>query len=297
MAKLSSIFTFVILSYTFVLPSCLTVNDSLTVNGRQTKHTNFPSTTTHFSSTKTSSRINHGLQLTNNTRKHGLEQEGDGKTKGDSTNVLRKRTMDRRLSLKNLVHIRSFPKPRKPFQIRASSPFVRSRLSSLRSSTFKPIHIYGSVPFQTFLSALSKSRGQGSSPPPVNRAYTAPSYPQVSQEGQDGQGEGGVGSSVRGEVGQFGGIADKALVPRQYPVPQAMPMEAQGNFPMFLNAPNPMSQPFPMRGDFPMLPPGNMPYFDQPHNYRVGHHTAHHHSHHKGKSGGYKYIVDMCFYM
>ena len=269
MAKRSSIFTFVIL-YTFVIPSCL----RLTVNGRQTKHTNHTtSATTHLSSTKTSSRINYGLQLRNNTRKHGLEQDRDGITKENSTNVLRKRTMDRRLSLKNLVHFRSFPKPQKPFQIRASSPFVRSRLSSLRSSTFKPIHIYGSVPFQTFLSALSKSRGQGSSPPPVNRAYAAPSYPQVSQEDQ---GAGGVGPSVRGEVGQFGGM------PRQYRVPQAMPMEAQGNFPMFLNAPNPMSQPFPMGGDFPMLPPGNMPYLDQPHGYPVGHHTVHHHSHHKG---------------
>lgn len=269
MAKLSPIFTFVILC-TVVFPSCL----RLTVHGGQTKHINSTSTKTHHSSAKTPAKIHHELQ-----------QEPAGKTKENSTNVVRKRTMNTGHSLKNPVHFRSFPKSQKPVQIPASSPFVRSRLSSLRSSRFKPIHIYGSVPFQTFLSALSKSRGQGSPSPPVNRPYTAPSYTQASQEGQAA---GVVGSSVRGEVGQFGATADKPLVPRQYPVPRAMPVETQGNFPpMFFNAPDPMSQPFPIEGDFPMVP-GNMPYMDQPleqpQEYPVEHHAIHHHAmHRKGK--------------
>lgn len=255
--------------YIVVFVSCLLMNRS-DVHGNNATYANHATGMTNSSPKHTTN-----MNLSFHINKDGgtVRQVQRQQNTQNSKNELRKRTMEEnaRLSLKKLVHIRSFPRPLKPHEIRAKSPFVRSRLSSLRSSTFKPIHIYGSVPFKTFLSALSQSSGQGNSASPDGRTYATPAFPRVSQEA----------INMQGGATQMGLMQDKTMVPRQYPVPDTVPQDAAENLPMFADGPGPMINPGSLHGIIPAYPE-NMPYFIEPEGYHVDRHTVHHHLHRKG---------------
>ena len=193
------------------------------------------------------------------------------KTKNTTNNVL-KRTMKEgtEISLKNTVNLPSFRRPLKLLRLKTANPLVRSRLTSLRSSTFKPIHIYGSVPFKTFLTALSKSNSQGAAvPTPALQS----AIPQVAQTSSN--------VPIESQLSQ-----DKALQARQFlsSGPMPLPVGPQGGMPMFLGGPEGGFNGPPLEGPMPMSPPEDMASF---YGYPVGyqdHHSVHHHLHRKGKT-------------
>ena len=187
-----------------------------------------------------------------------------GQTK-NTTNKLLKRTMKEgtRFVGKNMVTSGQARRPLRILRLKTASPFARSSLTSLRSSTFKPIHIYGSVPFKTFLTALSKSRGQET---PVPTPALQSDVPQVGQSSSNVPVESPL-------------LQAKALQNRQFLPPGAMavPLGPQGNVPVpgFGGAPLP--------GAMPMLPRGDMArFYNYPFEYNH-HHVVHHNLHHKGR--------------
>lgn len=274
MANISDTISFGLLLIVVFL-SYLCVNRSA-VSGIRLKHSNL---TKELRSPRGDiTKINNEFKMNNTSKDKGSRRQVQSRIIHNKTNELRKRTMkgDTRLSLKSLVNRRAFAKALKSRRLQASSPLVRSRLSSLRSSTFKPIHIYGSVPFKTFLTALSKSPAQGNAASPVNRAYGASSLPQGTQEP----------SSMPQDATPGGLMQDKPMDLRQFPIPNGMPvpvplpMEGQGNFPMFSDGPGPMMYPGPFQGGVPVYPE-NIPLFNNPEAYHMDHHGVHHNLHHK----------------
>ena len=187
-------------------------------------------------------------------------------TARNTTNSVLKRTVKKGIVLKNMLTSSSPRRPLKLLRLKTASPFTRSGLTSLRSSTFKPIHIYGSVPFKTFLSALSKSNGQGAvAPTPALQS----DVPQTS-------------SNVPVESPL---LQAKALQARQFLSPGSMPLpvQPQGGVPMFLQTPGGGFNGVPLEGPMPMFPQENMANF---YGYPMGyndHHNLHHHLHRKGK--------------
>jgi hypothetical protein len=214
---------------------------------------------------KNLSNIKNAKQDGGNTR-----QVLTNKTK-NSTNTALKRTMKEgaRIALKNTVNLPSLRRPLKLLRLKTANPRVRSRLTSLRSSTFRPIHIYGSVPFKTFLTALSKSNSQGvAGPTPAVQSQV----PQVGQTLPNMPME-----------SQLSGA--KALQARQFLSPGAMglPVAPQGGMPMLLGGAGGGFNGAPLDGAMPMLPPEDMASF---YGYPVGyhdHHSVNHHLHRKGK--------------
>ena len=249
------------------------------VQGKLTK-TNGKSTNEH----KAKIELHHGrlkgqISFKNVSKIYGSVQNGDSlvrqvssdKTKNTTNNFL-KRTMGEgtRIALKNMASSVSFRRPLKVLRLKTASPSVRSRLTSLRSSTFKPIHIYGSVPFKTFLSALSKTNGQGTTAPtpalqsdvPQVAGQSSPSLP--------------LGSPM---------LQEKALQNRQLLSPRAMPVPigSPGGAAMFFKTPVGGFNEIPLGGALPLLPQADMAgYFGYPVGYH-DHHTIHHHLHRKGK--------------
>ena len=204
------------------------------------------------------------------------------KTKNTTNNVL-KRTMKEGtgIALKNTVNLPSFRRPLKVLRLKTANPFARSRLTSLRSSTFKPIHIYGSVPFKTFLSALSKSNSPGPvGPTPAlqsdvpQAAQTSPNVPMESPLSQA-----------------------KALQARQLLTPGEMPLPIgpQGGVPMFMGGPVGGFNGPPLEESMPMLPQEDMASF---YGYPVGyhdHHSVHHHLHRKGMDTNPSLEIDLTY--
>lgn len=200
-----------------------------------------------------------------NARQHGgrIRQVLHGETKNTTSNLL-KRTMKAGTAfvVKNMATSGPTKRPLRILRLKTASPFARSSLTSLRSSTFKPIHIYGSVPFKTFLTALSKSRGQET---PVPTPALQSDVPQVAQSSSNVPVESPI-------------LQAKALQSRQLLPPGAMPVPLgpQGGVPVpgFGGAPLP--------GAMPMLPQGDMARF---YNYPFRYHQHHdvHHLHHKGE--------------
>ena len=169
---------------------------------------------------------------------------------------------------KNMINSVPLRRPLKLLPVKTVSPVGRSRLTSLRSSTFKPIHIYGSVPFKTFLSALSKSNGQdtGTSTP----GYGSP-VPQAP--------EGASNEPVESPQAEL--LRERALQARQFPGLGPVPIGPQGNVPMMMDGPRGPFNDVPLGGAVPLFPPGGMAsYFGNP----LGFHHAHHRLHRKGKA-------------
>ncbi|XP_028405801.1 fibropellin-1-like [Dendronephthya gigantea] len=188
----------------------------------------------------------------------------------NATNDVLKRTMAEQtsLALNNMASGVSLRRPLKVLQLKTASPSVRSRLTSLRSTTFKPIHIYGSVPFKTFLSALSKTNGQ------ENTAPTPALQSEVPQVAGQSSPHLPLGSPLSQE---------KALQNRQFLSPGAMPVPIgpQGGAPMLLQAPLGGFQGMPLEGGLPVVPQANLAgYFGYPVGYHE-HQTTHHHLHRK----------------
>lgn len=239
--------------------SCLVLSTAQETNGTRKSKT---TTELHRS------RLKEALVTKNKSNLNNARQDGgrtrqvlNGETRNTTNNLL-KRTMKQGAAgfvVKNMVTSGPARRPLKLLRLKTASPFARSRLTSLRSSTFKPIHIYGSVPFKTFLTALSKSRGEEAAvPTPALQS----DEPQVAQS-----------SPVESPL-----LQAKALQTRQLLPPGAMPvpMGPQGAVPGFGGPPLP--------GTMPMLPPGDMARF---YNYPLGYHhhhgDLHHHLYHKGK--------------
>ena len=201
-------------------------------------------------------------------------------TRNSTTNNELKRTMKvgSKIALKNTVNSAPFRRPLRLLRLKTASPFVRSRLTSLRSSTFKPIHIYGSVPFKTFLTALSKSNGQGMTAPTpalqsdVPQVASAPNMPAESPL-----------------------LQTKALQSRPLPSPGGIPvpLEPQGGMPMFLPGAGGGPGGLPLEGPMPMIPQADMAnFYGFPQGYHE-HHTINHHLHRKGKIINMKTKLDL----
>lgn len=200
-------------------------------------------------------------------RNESIVRNGVKNTSHNSSDILLKRTMNygvvkngANFALHNL----------KPLRLKTASSTARSRLAMLHSSTFKPIHIYGSVPFKTFLTALSKSNGQSFNP------SLQPNTHVIRQ------------TSLRPLPGV------KPLQGRHFLTPGVnnIRMMQQETVPLFQGRAPPISLPAqlvggPLQGDLPAFssPQFNMAgYFPYPYVVYPNHPIIHHFGHRKGSN-------------